>query len=491
MSKSNGVLVAIFSNILSWFVQSFFPSYIPYLLPNIDEEDKETNGENDENNDQTRCIAIGRPGGKEQLRIITLKPGYVTCGYNVISNSTSPFYNIHDKNNGNGNDDPAAAAAAATKDSTKQTENKRPIYLPSKTVIVRIHAFSVNYADCAIRWGLYESANRFVGWPIVPGFDIAGTIEYVSDDHDVDGTGLQVGDEVFGATFFGAYSTRVLIPTNQIRKVPSGLTLSQAAALPTVSVTALYTLYLGGQFPSHECIPKDNRSILIHSAAGGVGSMLVQMSKLCGMFPVVGVVGRTEKINAAKSLGCDVVIDKSKQSLWDEALDAVVKEGSEGYSVIADANGISTLSKSFQHLVATGRLIVFGFHTNMPMDYDMLSPIQWSKMIYKILCMPKFDPMILTTSNKCVLGFNLSFFVTQIDMLSTLYNQIHIWLTEGKLRCPTINEINMEDIGTAHELIQSGKSIGKIVMMTKPKNNIDVKRTMEDDNKHDTNKKDN
>jgi NADPH:quinone reductase-like Zn-dependent oxidoreductase len=429
------VIVAVFANILSWFVHRFFPAFLPYLLPKINEEDtSESPSPN-----QTKCIAVGRPGGKEQLRCITLKPGYVTCGYNVVDDDPSPFINV-------AND------------------------LPPNTVILRVHSFSINYADCCIRWGLYESANTFVGWPIVPGFDVAGVVEQVSKEYD-DGN-LQVGDQVYGATFFGAYSTRVLVPTKQLRKVPKGLTLSQAAAIPAVSLTALYTLYLGGQYPVQDC-HTSNRSILVHSAAGGVGSMLVQMSKLLELSPVVGVVGRTAKVDAAKSLGCDVVIDKSTSSnssssssqgdlLWDVANQAAPK----GYAVVADANGVSTLKASFDHLAPTGRLIVFGFHSNLPMGQDMLHPMAWIQMILKKSKMPKFDAMDFVSSNKSLLGFNLSFFVDEIDMLSQLYDQVGSWLEQGKLQCPRIVEMDMTDIAAAHDLIQSGKSIGKIVMQT-------------------------
>jgi NADPH:quinone reductase-like Zn-dependent oxidoreductase len=417
------VLIAVFANILSWLVTRFFPSFLPYLLPKIEQEDTSENP----SFNQTKCIAIGRPGGMEQLRLITLKPGYATCGYNI--DNPSPFIDVVSQD------------------------------LPPNTVVLRVHSFSINYADCCIRWGLYESANKFVGWPIVPGFDIAGVVERVSDQND---GSLQVGDQVYGATFFGGYSTRVLVPQRQLRKIPKGLTLSQAAAIPAVSLTALYTLYLGGQFPSHGCIPT-NRSILIHSAAGGVGSMLVQMSKLLGLSPVVGVVGRTPKVDAAKALGCDVVIDKSQQTdLWKAAAEA----SPEGYAVVADANGVSTLQESFQHLTPTGRLIVFGFHSNLPMGQDMLSPMEWLRMIVKSSKMPKFDAMEFVKSNRSLLGFNLSFFVAQIDMLGQLYDQVGSWLEQGKLQCPRVVEMDMSEIAAAHELIQSGKSIGKIVMQT-------------------------
>lgn len=418
------VVVAVFSNILSWFVNRFFPSYLPRLLPPIEEEDLSSSPASS----QTKCIAIGRPGGKEQLRLITLKPGYATCGYNI--ENPSPFFKVDQGD------------------------------LPPDTVVVRVHSFSINYADCCIRWGLYESANKFVGWPIVPGFDISGVVEKVSSSNS--GTNqLKVGDQVYGATFFGAYSTRVLVPTSQLRRVPKGLSLSQAASLPAVSLTALYALHLGGQYPVQP-LRSSNRSILIHSAAGGVGSMMVQMSKLLGMSKVVGVVGRTAKVEAAKALGCDVVIDKSQQNLWELAEEAAPN----GYGLVADANGVSTLQDSFDHLAPTGRLIVFGFHSNLPMGNDMLDPLEWIRMVRKMLKMPRFNPMKLCTGNKSLLGFNLSFFVDEIELLGIMIDQIGSWLDQWKLLCPRVVEMDMIEIAAAHDLIQSGKSVGKIVMQT-------------------------
>lgn len=340
------VIMAVFGNILSWFVRCFCPWLLPSLLPTIEEEDTSESP----SPSQTKCIAIGRPGGKEQLRIITLKSGYCTAGYNLGKS----FVDVSD-----------------------------PKTIPKDTMVVRICSFSINFADCAIRWGLYESANTFVGWPIVPGFDIAGIVEHVSQENQGN---FKVGDKVYGATFFGGYSTRVLVPEAQLRKMPSNLSFSQAAAIPAVSLTALYTLHLGGRFPPTKCIP-NNSSILIHSAAGGVGSMLVQMSKILGLSPVVGVVGRTSKVDAAKQLKCDIVIDKSKEDLWKMARLA----SPNGYGIIADANGVSTLKKSFASLAQTGRLIVYGFHSNLPMGNDMLNPIEWMKMIWKMTKMPKFD----------------------------------------------------------------------------------------------------
>jgi len=430
------VLVAALSNIISWVVTTFLPaSYLQYLLPKSPEED--VDGERRAN--QTQCISIGRPGGMEQLRLITLREGICTIGYNLRHVSPPPYIQANVK-------------------------------IPKDCVIIRNNAFSVNYADCTIRWGLYESAIRYVGWPIVPGFDVAGTVESVSDDIDEnDQHKLAVGDRVFGCTLFGAYSNRVLIPKKQLRRIPDCIdSFAKAAAFPAVSLTALYALHLAGYFPISTSgggrNKFTNKSILIHSCAGGVGSFLVQMSKILGLH-VVGVVGRTSKVQDAHDLGCDVVIDKSNEDLWS----AAEKASPSGFLAIMDANGVSTLNDSYKHLAPSGRLIVFGFHSNLPMGNSMLNPLEWLKMAKKVAVMPSFDAMDLTVSNKSVMGFNLSFFAEEVEILSDMFDQILKWIEDGKLKCPRVSEMPMADIAKAHTFIQSGTSSGKIVLTTESK----------------------
>lgn len=421
------ILKAVFANVVSWIVTNFFPTYLPKLLPPCPQEDKRILS-NTSTDERTKCISIGRAGGAEQLRLIRLKEGIMTLGYNLRHFCKAPF--------------------------TTKILNDGDI--PPDCVVLKNECFSVNYADCTIRWGLYESALRFVGWPIVPGFDVAGRIESIPTTDEKNE--FEVGDEVFGCTLFGAYSNRILVPKIQLRKIPKGISVEQAAAIPAVSLTALYALCLAGYFPSG--FNYSNKSILIHSAAGGVGSMLVQMSKILGLHPIVGVVGSSSKVETAKALGCDVVIDKSVENLWAKAEE--VAPG--GYKTIMDANGVSTLQQSYDHLAATGRLVVFGFHSNLPMGKDSLNPLEWLKMAKKMEKMPAFDPMNLTVDNKSVLGFNLSFFADEREVVGDLFDQICTWLEEGQLRPPNVATFDMEDIADAHALIQSGSSVGKIVI---------------------------
>jgi NADPH:quinone reductase-like Zn-dependent oxidoreductase len=424
----------------------------------------------------------------------------VTVGYNVFKDRPTPFCKI--ENDTKGEEQRGASSAESNSSASKEIGCE----IPDDCVILRTKAFSVNYADCCIRWGLYESANEFVGYPIVPGFDVAGVVERVGSRV----RNLTVGDKVFGCTLFGAYSTRVLVPSSQLRRIPEGdpttddsvppqplLTCSQAASLPAVSLTALYALFLAGHYPSptsssnsnhqhhHRSVAPQfsNRSILIHSAAGGVGSLLVQMSRLLGLNPVVGVVGRSSKVDEAYRLGCHAVVDKSayrtRSELWqgirlaaaaprdERRADLGTTAGKEfrGYSAIMDANGAETLSESYQHLAMAGRLVVFGFHTNLPLGRDSLNPWEWIKMAARMTGMPRIDPMDLVTSNKSVLGFNLSFFAEERDALAALFDQVVEWVSSGSLECPRIVEMRMDRVADAHEHLQSGISVGKIVLL--------------------------
>jgi synaptic vesicle membrane protein VAT-1 len=213
-------LLALILNIYSWFLRRFFP----FLL-----------SKNPAPTSDEVCVAITGPGGMEKLRHMDLPKGSIaTIGYNLP-----------------GLKPPYATTSMAMAD----------IYAADH-VLVKTSHFSVNYADVTIRWGLYESALRYVGYPIVPGFDFSGTVLWAGPS-----SGFAEGDEVFGCTLFGAYSSRILVPGRQIRRIPRGLSLEVAAALPAVAGTALHAVSLAGAWPNDRLLTS-NTAVLIHSAAG-------------------------------------------------------------------------------------------------------------------------------------------------------------------------------------------------------------------------------
>ena len=379
---------------------------------------------------KARCIVVLSPGGPERLEFWPLDDGLATVGYNV-----------------------AEAIAPRDPRSRSLTRVATP---PPGHVVVRITHFSVNYADVTIRWGLYESAIKFVGYPIVPGFDFSGTVEAVGA-----GVELQEGDAVFGITFFGAYSSRLLVPGSQCRKTPRALSAAEAAALPSVAGTALHAMALAQFWPAAP--PTRNRAVLVHSAAGGVGSMLVQMAKTLGCSPVVGVVGALHKVEACKACGADTVVCKAgRQDWWDD----VAAASPEGYAAIFDANGVSTLRNSYDALAQTGRLVIFGFHTNLPTVSSTLSPWHWLRMAKGMASMPTFEPMDLVLSSKSVHGFNLSFFADETDLVDAYMAQLLAWVSAGQLRVARVETFDFAALPAAHALIQGGQSVGKIVCET-------------------------
>jgi NADPH:quinone reductase-like Zn-dependent oxidoreductase len=254
----------------------------------------------------------------------------------------------------------ALPAGAATQGAVPEGHVATPL---DKLVTVRVRAAGVNYADVCIRWGLYASWNKFGGgtgtcttsenWPSearaiqnVPGFEFAGTVEQVGSSV----TNVKVGDEIFGVTLFGAYSSRLVVPAHQVFRRPRGLTAPQAAGLPAVAMTAYFAV-----MRQASPINRGER-VLVHSGAGGVGSMLIQMCKIQG-WRVCAVVGSPHKTTACKELGADCVIDKSTSDLWREA----ASFAPNGYAAVFDANGIATLQQSWEHLAPCGKLIVYGF----------------------------------------------------------------------------------------------------------------------------------
>ena len=110
----------------------------------------------------------------------------------------------------------------------------------------------------------------------------------------------------------------------------------------------------------------------MHSAAGGVGSALVQLCKLHNLH-VTDVVGRSHKVEYVRQLGADAVIDKSTQSLWDEAKRLCY----DGYDLVFDVNGPATLVQSYAHLKPTGKLLVYGFHGLLPKQCGASTTLRW------------------------------------------------------------------------------------------------------------------
>jgi len=312
-------------------------------------------------------------------------------------------------------------------------------------VLVAVDAIGVNYADCATRMGLYASAKHYEGYPITPGFEVAGRVSATGEGVE----DLDMGTPVIAITRFNAYASQVVVTRDQVFGIPEGLSMCQAAGFSAVGLTAWFALF-------ELAHPRRGENLLVHSAAGGVGSALVQLAKLAGC-RVIGVVGTSHKVATVRELGADEIIDKSTQDLWRTALDL----SPDGYDIILDANGIPTLGASYRHLASLGRLVVYGFHGMLPRTGGRPNRL---RLAWNYLRTPCFNPFSMTTRNRSVLAFNLSFLFARKSIFQEGMQQLLNWVVSGRIHPPPITAYPFAKVADAHRDLESGQTIGKLVL---------------------------
>lgn len=315
-------------------------------------------------------------------------------------------------------------------------------------VLIKVAFIGINYADVLIRWGVYSSAKEYVGWPITPGFELSGIVEKVGAKV----TSHKVGDKVFAVTRFGGYTTHIAIDSELVFALPKNLTLEQAAGFPAVYLTAYHALV-------QNVVIRKGARVLIHSAAGGVGSALLQLCRYLG-YESIAIVGSAHKVDYAKNLGANHVIDKSTQDLWSE----VERISPQGYDIILDANGASTLKDSYEHLAPSGKLLCYGFHS---MFQKTGGKLNYLKLIQTYLKTPSFNPLDMTAKNKSLITFNLSYLFDKREMFLEAIDHMVKLIEEGSLQGPSTTVYEFENVAEAHKALESGQTTGKILLKVK------------------------
>ena len=157
-------------------------------------------------------------------------------------------------------------------------------------------------------------------------------------------------------------------------------------------------------------------------------------------------------------MGANVVIDKSHENLWQ----AAERSAPGGYDVILDANGVSTLKQSYRHLAPVGKLVVYGFHSMLPRKGGRPNHL---RLLWDYYRTPSFSPFSLTTYNRSVLGFNLSFLFDRSELMRAAMEQLMRWLEEGRIQPPAIHRYTFEQVARAHRDLESGQTAGKLVLV--------------------------
>lgn len=218
-------------------------------------------------------------------------------------------------------------------------------------VRVRHHAVGLNFIDTYHRSGLYP-----LPLPSGLGMEGAGVVEAVGEGV----TELQVGDRVaYTSGPLGAYAEARNIEARHLVRLPEAITFEQGAAMMLQGVTAHYLL--------HSTYPvQAGETILVHAAAGGVGSILVQWAKLLGA-TVIGTVGNDDKAVQAKALGCDHVIVYSRERFPERVRELTA---GTGVAAVYDSVGRDTFLDSVSCLQRRGMMVSFGNATGPVAPFD-------------------------------------------------------------------------------------------------------------------------
>ena len=209
--------------------------------------------------------------------------------------------------------------------------------LTDDSVIIKVHAASVNPIDNILRMG-YMKEMMPLTFPFVMGYDVSGVVTEVGKDV----TTFKVGDAVYARPNQddkGAVAEFARVKEAELALKPESLTHAQAASLPLAGLTAWQAFVEFADL-------KKGQKVLIHAGSGGVGTLAIQMAKHLGAFVATTVSARNADL--VKSLGADLVIDYKS-----EAFDEIVSD----YDVVFDMVGGEIMNRSFKVLKKGGHLV--------------------------------------------------------------------------------------------------------------------------------------
>ena len=211
---------------------------------------------------------------------------------------------------------------------------------PGSGVVVEVHAAGVSFPELLQTRGAYQIKPPL---PFVPGSEVGGVVRQAPD-----GASVKVGDRVAAFCMLGAWAETTVAPEHLVFKLPDELDFAQGAALVLNYHTAYFSLVTRGQL-------REGETVLVHGAAGGVGTASIQVAKGLGA-RTIAVVSSDDKERVARDAGADEVVRSGGQ--WkDEAKEL----SGGGVDIVVDPVGGDRFTDSLRALAEGGRLVVVGF----------------------------------------------------------------------------------------------------------------------------------
>ena len=292
-------------------------------------------------------------------------------------------------------------------------------------VLIKVAAAGINYADLAQRQGAYLTRTHT---PMTIGLEVSGTVEELGPGV----TSPQVGNRVV-ALVAGGYAEYTTASTNTVIPIPDNLDFNSAAAFPLQGVTAYQLLHESTHL-------QEGESVLVHAAAGGVGTLAIQLARLMGAKTVVGTASNSKKLELIRELGADAAINYTEAD-WAEQVTKAT--GGKGPDVILEMVGGDIAEKSLQILAPFGRMVVYGSASGQMVQFSGI------QLMYK---------------NQSVVGYWLSAWLSRPDKLAEAAQALVQYLATSKLRIIVGHTFPLAQAAEAHRTIADRKTTGKVVL---------------------------
>jgi NADPH:quinone reductase-like Zn-dependent oxidoreductase len=309
-------------------------------------------------------------------------------------------------------------------------------------VRVRAKACGLNFAEISARQGLYPDAPKP---PCVVGYEGAGTVDAVGDGVE----GLKVGDRVVYLTRFGGHSDTVVVPHRQALPMPASMSFEEGAALPVNYVTAYHMLH-----QIHRTRPGEH--VLVHMAAGGVGTAALQLCRHIGGVTTYGTASAS-KHDYVRSHGCVHPIDYRTK---DYAAEVRRLTDGRGVDLVLDALGGPDWKKGYELLKPAGMLIAFGLaNTNVGGKRNLLH------VLTQIVQVPRFGVRKLLDENKAVAGVNVGHLWNELDLLTGEMRDLLALYEQGAIKPHVDSTWPFSQAAEAWKQIEFGKNKGKVLLI--------------------------
>ena len=295
-------------------------------------------------------------------------------------------------------------------------------------VRVRVRATAVNRADILQRMGMYPAPHGSP--PDIPGLEIAGEVDAVGDDVRE----LARGDRVFGIIGGGGYAEQVVVHARTLARIPDGMGMTEAAAVPEAFLTAWDAMV-------DQCELRAGETVLVHAAGSGVGTAALQIAKAIGA-RAIGTARTPEKVGHARELGFREMVVVEGGAFAEPVL---ALTGKRGVDVVVELVGGAYLAQDLECLATGGRIVVVGTMAGARADVD-LGMLMRKRAVLRgtVLRSRPLEEKILAAR--------------------TLERHIAPLFGDGSLRPVVDRVLPLAQAGEAHEIVAANKTFGKVVL---------------------------